>query len=93
MAKRDVINRGTTDFLDVIVRADVDLGAQTVAVSFDRTTWLPATWIGDVGITRSCRVLIDASNIPDDRNAATVFVRVTDTPEVPVISAGLVKIL
>lgn len=88
-----VIYRGTTEYLDVDVTSDVELAAQVVQVAFDRGTWLTAAWIGAAGTTRTCRVLLNAGNIPADRTDSTVFVKVTDTPEIPVFSAGPIKIV
>ncbi len=87
-----VIYRGTTEYLDVTVTCDVELGSQAVAISFDRDTWLNAAWIGSAGTTRTCRVLVADANLPAGRDA-NVFVRVTDTPEIPVILAGPIKIV
>lgn len=80
------ILRGSVEYLDVVVTADVSLDAQAVAISFDRTTWLTATWQGSAGQTRTASILGNDSNLPN--LSGPVFIKVTDSPEVPVQRAG-----
>ena len=92
MFKR-TLQRGTTEYLDVLVRSDVDLGNQTVEVSFNKTDWFPAEWTGTAGLERKVQVLVDDSRLPANVNQATVYIRVTDEPEIPILAAGAVQII
>lgn len=83
--------KGTVQLLKVSVTSDMEIDLQPVHISFDRTTWLPATWLGAPGLQRTCQVLIDDTNIP--AHTAPVYVRVTDTPEIPILKAGFVTII
>jgi hypothetical protein len=90
------IPRGSVENLHTPVTADVSLTvAMTVAIAIGRNsdgtyTWLTSEWEGDEATTRtavtSTPVTFSAANYPL-RNY-TVYVKVTDTPEVPVIEAG-----
>lgn len=85
------IVRGSTEYLDVTVRCDFTLSAQTVEFSFDRTTWHSAAWQGSAGTTRTARLLLDDDNIPDG-NTVPIWVRITDDPEIPILDAGRLNI-
>lgn len=78
------ITRGSTEYLRVTVTCDVQLTSQSVAFSFDRSTWIPAEWEGSAGTTRTARALVSTSALPANR-APSLYVRVTDNPEIPVI--------
>ena len=82
---------GTTEYLSVTVYAGVTLDAQVVALSFDRSTWISAAWTGTAATQRQARALINAGNIPAVGTYA-VYVRVTDSPEIPVMAAGQVTV-
>lgn len=87
--------RTSTEYLRARVVADVALDAQTVAISFDETTWHTAEWVGDPGTTRSAQILVGPSGdhpYPAGR-FSDVFVKVTDNPEIPVQRAGGLIIL
>jgi hypothetical protein len=86
------LQTGTVEYLSVSVTADVTLDTQPVEFSFDRSTWHAATWLGTAGTTRSAQVLLDETNLPSVGNWP-VFVRVTDSPEIPVMLAGGIKVL
>lgn len=79
--------RGTVEYLDVSISCDFTLDGQDVEFSFDRTTWITATWQGPPGDTRIARILLDDSNSPSERNAP-LYVRITDSPEIPILFAG-----
>jgi hypothetical protein len=82
------VYRDSVEYLTVSVTADVTLDTQAVKISVDgKTTWLTAAWIGTAGTTRSCRVLLDNTNMPP-AGERQVFVQVTDTPEIPVFAAA-----
>lgn len=77
---------GTIEYLNVEVNCDVTLDAQPVAFSLDKgVTWLTATWVGDPGTTRTAQILLDGTLPPKTYH---VYVKVTDTPEIPVVNAG-----
>lgn len=80
------IYKGSVEYLSVTVTADVTLDAQPVAISFDRTTWVACTWQGTAGLTRTASVLANDANLPATNSP--VFVKVTDSPEVPIVNAG-----
>ena len=81
---------GSEEYLTVTVTADVTLDAQPVALSIDHgATWLPATWQGEPGTTRKVRTDEPVTfTRPSPYRPTSVLVRVTDTPEVPLIAAG-----
>lgn len=79
---------GSEEYLTVTVTADVELDAQPVSISIDnKATWLPATWVGDPGTTRKARTSSPVTFSATPR-AYSVHVKVTDSPEVPIIRAG-----
>ena len=89
--------RGTIEYVKARISADVALGTQTVAISLTPKggahTWLPAVWEGLAGTSRVARtqnpVSLDAA-YPD--RTYLVHVKVTDSPEVPVIYAGAITV-
>lgn len=87
-----IIYTGTIEYLSGTVTANVTIGADVVAVSFDRVTWYPAAWTGPTGTTQTWQLLLGALvPLPSTTNS-TVFVRVTDNPEAPVMNAGTLTV-
>lgn len=86
-AEARTILRGSVEYLDVSITADVELATQPVRISFDRVTWVECEWQGEPGTTRTASVLGTDANLPD--RSSEVFVQVTDNPEAPIISAGI----
>lgn len=86
---------GSLEYLTVTVTADVPLDNQPVSVSIDGAeTWLPCVWQGDAGTTRKARTTSPITFEPiDGRRSMTVTVKVTDSPEVPLIRAGVVQLI
>lgn len=85
----------TEEYLNVTVTCStegVDLDAQPVYITFDRAIYYTAEWVGDVGPTRTARLLMDDSNLPTGKTS-TIYVRVTDNPEAPIIAAGKLNVL
>lgn len=86
------IVRGSTEYLKVELTADVTLNAQQVDFSLDGgETWLTAEGVGSAATTRTYRHLL----LPGEQPAGSSFevlVRITDTPEIPIISAGSLTI-
>lgn len=83
------VYRTSTEYLAVSITADETLDTQPVEISVDnQVTWLGATWVGSPGLTRSARILLSPSapsNMPP-AGERLIFVRLTDSPEVPVFS-------
>jgi hypothetical protein len=88
MSDTRVLYRGTVEYIGgTIAAGDDDLTGDTIEVSFDRETWLDA----EVTAPGVWRLLVSEDNLPEvDR--ATVFVRIADTPEIPVLRAGTLVI-
>lgn len=83
------VYRTSTEYLAVSVTADVTLSSQTVQISVDnQTTWLTATWVGSTGTTRTARVLLQPNVNMPTAGKRPVFVRLTDSPEVPVFATS-----
>lgn len=86
------IVRGTTEYISVELTADVTLDDQTVEFSFDEgTTWLAAEAVGSTGTTRTYRHLLTTGETPT-ASSVEVLVRITDTPEIPILNAGTLTI-
>jgi hypothetical protein len=91
----------SVEYVHVPVTSDVQLDTQAVQIVFlgatasptDATTWNDAEWEGSAGTTRSARILIGTGSDVGELAAGTwsVWVKVTDTPEVPVRSAGTIQ--
>lgn len=81
------------EYLYVDVSTDVTLDVQPVAVGIGTTvedvTWHDATWQGEAGTDRSARILLDGTLEP---GVYRVFVRITDSPEIPVVKAGVLRV-
>lgn len=90
MSQRTIV-RGSVEYLEVTVTCDFTLSAQPVEFSFDQTTWYTAAWQGSAGATRAARLLLNGSNTPAGRSA-TVWVRITDDPEIPILDAGRLNV-
>jgi hypothetical protein len=94
-----VIIQGTIEYLDVVVTADENL-AGTVELSFDQgTTWTAAAWLGTAATTRTARLLLDTTATTGTPPVLVwpegnypVWVRLTDTPEIPIVSAGSLRV-
>ena len=72
---------------DVALEGPVEMG---LGVGADEVVWQEAQWVGDVGTSRSARLLLDGSLAV---GTYYLFARVTDSPEVPVLSCGKVKVV
>ena len=82
---------GTTEYVSATVYAEVTLSAQAVHFSFDRSTWIAATWQGTAATQRQARALINAGNLPV-AGTYDLYVRVNDGTEIPILSAGKVTV-
>ena len=86
---------GSVEYLTVTVTADIELTDQPVEISVDRgATWLPAVWTGDPGTTRKARTAEPYTFDRGDKRLVShsVWVRITDNPEAPIVSAGSFQI-
>jgi hypothetical protein len=87
-----LIPQSSTEYVKTPVTCSVTLDTQTVEISIDsKATWLPAVWTGSPGTQRTARTAdpVVFSTI----GLHHVYVRVTDAPEVPVMSAGTIKVI
>lgn len=85
--------RGTVEYLTGTVTADLPIGDDdAIAISFDRTTWLTAEWVGGAGTSREWRILLGGTTPLPSERWSTVYVKVTDSPEAPILEAGLLII-
>lgn len=87
------------EYVEATVTSDVTLDAQTVefailtAAPVDGTTWTAGAWTGTAGTTRIARILVGPGGTLDPGvGSYTVFVRVTDTPEIPAIPSGSLQL-
>lgn len=84
----------STEYLHGPVTASVTLDAQPIQVAFvtpasatpsDTTAWVGAEWEGTAGTTRTWRVLIGpGTSSPLAAGTYAVWMKLTDTPEIPV---------
>lgn len=90
------IPQGSKEYVSATVTADVTLNAQTVEVAIRDGSqgaafvWLPAQWVGPSGTTRQCRTTspVDFTAVAYPTTPYEVYVRVTDSPEIPIVHAG-----
>lgn len=83
--------QGTVEYVKTPVTSDVTLDAQIVTISIDgKATWLPAVWTGSPGTQRTARTSSPVTF--DTTGYRHVFVKVTDTPEIPIMYAGRIKV-
>lgn len=98
------MSSASVDFLSAWVDSTADggtgvtLSSQAVAIALipigegdpnETTTWRGASWTGSAGVARAAAILIGPGTshvIPEGRY--DVWVRVTDTPTAPIITAG-----
>lgn len=91
------IPRGSTEYIEATLTLDVPLD-MTVELALTRGNndhvWLPAVWIGTVGTTRTAQTATPVT-FDDDypRSNYTLYARLTDTPEEPIIRVGTVYVL
>lgn len=85
-----IIYRGSIEWIDVPVTADVQLDTQAVFISLVPYpyNWITATWQGTAGMVRTASILAGDANPLPDIDVTDVFVKVTDNPEVPIVLAG-----
>jgi hypothetical protein len=80
---------GTKEYVKAEVTSDRSLSAQVVEVKVGvLDAWRPGTWVGSAGLTRTVSTTSVVDFASYTKGAYTVFVRFTDTPEIPIIDAG-----
>jgi hypothetical protein len=90
MTDQRSIVRGTTEYIYVTVTsgdAAITLNAQPVVFSFDNANWITGEWVGSAATTRQARFLLTPALTPAKANNV-LYVRVTDSPEIPDMHAG-----
>lgn len=84
---------GSVEYLYADIRADHSIGTQAVAMSVSATTtpntFTDAEWVGDPGKYAAARLLLDGSLAA---GLYHVFVKITDSPEIPIIYAGRLRV-
>lgn len=97
MPSQIVISRDSVEYVKVPVTADVSL-TMTVAIAITAPggtpSWIASEWEGTAGTTRTARttaaVTFSAANYP--LTSYIVRVKLTDSPEVPIVKAGTLHI-
>lgn len=93
MSAKISIPSGSLEYVKATVTADVTLAdAMTVAISLSSNgvhNWVTATWTGTAAVTRTARTSspVDFSTLTKGKTYS-VYVKLTDSPEVPIIAAG-----
>lgn len=84
-----IVWRNSKEFIDARVTANFEIAEQPVHMSFVPFPydWIEATWQGDPGLSRVASVMGSDANLPLD-DIPDVFVKVIDTSEEPILSAG-----
>lgn len=96
--------QGTEQYVPALVKSDVDLVDQTVAIQIDGGAWLPAEWDdapsspcvlsdGRDGHQRVARTssVVDFAGVSVGLKA--LLVQLTDTPEVPIIATQGIRVI
>lgn len=87
------MEQGSIEYLYADVNSDIVLDEQPVEMAIATTVttavWKSAAWVGDAGLARSARLLLDGTLTAGKYQ---VFVKVHDAPEVPIIHAGTLKV-
>lgn len=92
--------RGTIEYLEGTATANVELDAQPVAITLDRAgdTFIPSQWegtgtwnAGNTEFTRTWRTVnpVTDADLPGFESGE-VYVRITSTPEIPLVFAGTI---
>lgn len=90
-----VLYRGATEYVEASITADVTLGSQTVALSFDGgTTWVTAAWQGSAGTTRTAQTSspVVVSSTFTTPGVYKLLARVTDASETTIVKCGGVDV-
>jgi hypothetical protein len=90
----------TVEYVKIEMTADVELDAQPVSIAahpYDSTedpTWHAATWLGTVGKIRSAGVLFGPGAVAElDEGDYLAMIKVTDSPEIPVKTGYVFRVL
>jgi hypothetical protein len=98
----DELPRGTKEYVKVRVTADIDLSSGTVEIGIgpplDSPTWQSAVWVGaPLSTPDGYEHTIRTSLVWDTTSVQTgyweIWGRVTDTPEIIVRRAGMLRVV
>lgn len=85
--------QGSVEYIYADIRTDrlLDTQAVSMAVALDGSpaVWQSAEWVGPASKFRSARILLDGALA---RGVYTVYARITDAPEAPIIEVGKLRI-
>lgn len=98
------VSPGTSEYLDLTVTSKpvapgedaMDLDT-TVQFTFDRVTYWAAAWAGTQTTNgsnkaRVAQLLMTDANLPLANTVNTIYVRITDNPEAPIVKAGTLTV-
>lgn len=101
------IPRGSLEYITPTVRCNFDLD-MTVQIAIGREspdvyTWLDAEWVGESvavilrgnipGFSRGCQTVEPVAIDETYAGSQTVYVKLTDNPEAPIIPADKLKVI
>jgi hypothetical protein len=82
---------GTKEYVKAAVTSDRTLDTQAVEIKVNGS-WLPAQWTGTAGLTRTARTTSVVDFAGATKGYQTVYLRFTDSPEVPIIDCGKILV-
>lgn len=87
------VTLGSVEYLYADVTSNLTLDTQPVEMAYATTidsvsAWETATWEGAAATARTAKALFTFDAV----GTFTVFVRITDNPEVPIVEAGKLKV-
>lgn len=87
------IPQGSKEFVKALMTSDRTLDTQTPEMRVMPGDWVPAAWQDTAGTTRVVRTssVVDFANYSKSI-AHDVYVRFTDSPEVPIIHVGSIRV-
>lgn len=86
-----VLYRGSTEYVEASITADVTLDTQTVTLSVDGgTTYVAATWQDSAGTTRTARTsspVVVTTALPN-AGVYTLLAKIVDATETTIVHCG-----
>lgn len=93
--RTDRITQGSVEYLEATVTADADLTGSTPSLALTAAgatpSWLTAAWVGTPTTTGVART--SSPHTFDTPGIFTVYVKVADSPEVPVRPVKYVRVV
>jgi hypothetical protein len=83
--------KGSADDLTVTITSSTELDTQVVELSFDRTVWITAAWLGTAATTRDASILLTPELTPAV-GWHPIYARVTEDPEIHYIDCGTLQV-